>query len=75
MSQGRRPTPHTLEICTELGFVWEADYSDWDVPYVIDVNGKKLSVGYVMPNLTDNTLVRLGMVAGLGQLKDALDVN
>ena len=39
MSQGPRPTPNTLEICTELGFVWTADYSDSDVPYVIDVNG------------------------------------
>ena len=63
MSQGPRPTPTTLEICTELGFVWTADYSDSDVPYVIDVNGKKIvSVGYVMPNYTDNTLVPLGLL-------------
>jgi peptidoglycan/xylan/chitin deacetylase (PgdA/CDA1 family) len=76
MSQGPRPTPNTLEICTELGFVWTADYSDSDVPYVIDVNGKKIvSVGYVMPNYTDNTLVPLGLDAGLKQLKDAFDAS
>jgi peptidoglycan/xylan/chitin deacetylase (PgdA/CDA1 family) len=74
MSQGPRPTPHTLEIITELGFVWTADYSDADVPYIIDVNGKKIvSVGYVMPNFTDNTLVPLGLDAGLKQLQDAFD--
>ena len=76
MSQGPRPTPNTLEICTELGFVWTADYSDSDVPYVIDVNGKKIvSVGYVMPNYTDNTLVPLGLDAGLRQLKDSFDAS
>lgn len=74
MSQGPRPTPHTLEICKELGFVWTADYSDSDVPYVIDVSGKKIvSVGYVMPNYTDNDLVPLGLDAGLRQLQQAFD--
>ncbi len=76
MSQGPRPTPHTLEICAELGFVWSADYSDSDVPYVIDVNGKKIvSVGYVMPNYTDNDLVPLGLDAGLRQLQRAFDAS
>jgi peptidoglycan/xylan/chitin deacetylase (PgdA/CDA1 family) len=72
MSQGPRPTPNTLEICTELGFVWTADYSDSDVPYIINVSGKKIvSVGYVMPNHTDNDLVLLGLDAGLRQLQEA----
>jgi peptidoglycan/xylan/chitin deacetylase (PgdA/CDA1 family) len=76
MSQGPRPTPNTLEICAELGFVWTADYSDSDVPYVIDVNGKKIvSVGYVMPNYTDNDLVPLGLAGGLAQLKEAFDAS
>jgi len=75
MSQGPRPTPHTLEMCADLGFVWTADYSDSDVPYLIDVNGKKIvSVGYTMPNYTDNDLARLGAPVGLQQLKDAFDV-
>ena len=42
MSQGPRPTPNTLEMCADLGFVWTADYSDSDIPYLIDVNGKKI---------------------------------
>lgn len=76
MSQGPRPTPNTLEICTELGFVWTADYSDSDVPYIIDVNGKKIvSVGYVMPNYTDNDLAPFGLAGGLRQLKDAFDAS
>jgi peptidoglycan/xylan/chitin deacetylase (PgdA/CDA1 family) len=74
MSQGPRPTPNTLELCTELGFVWTADYSDSDVPYIIDVNGKKIvSVGYVAPNYTDNNLAALGPAAGLTELKYAFD--
>ena len=76
MSQGPRPTPNTLEICAELGFVWTADYSDSDVPYVINVNGKKIvSVGYVMPNYTDNDIVPLGLEAGLRQLQEAFDAS
>ncbi len=76
MSQGPRPTPTTLEICAELGVVWTADYSDSDVPYVINVNGKKIvSVGYVMPNYTDNDIVPLGLEAGLRQLQEAFDAS
>jgi peptidoglycan/xylan/chitin deacetylase (PgdA/CDA1 family) len=76
MSPGPRPTPNTLEICAEQGFVWTADYSDSDVPYIIDVNGKKIvSVGYVMPNYTDNDLVPLGLEAGLKQLQLAFDAS
>jgi len=40
------------------------------------VNGKKIvSVGYVMPNYTDNDLVPLGLNGGLGQLKEAFDAS
>ncbi|HLH23937.1 MAG TPA: polysaccharide deacetylase family protein [Chloroflexota bacterium] len=74
MSQGPRPTPHTLDLCAEQGVVWTADYSDADVPYTIDVNGHKLvSVGYTMPGYTDNDLAALGVVAGLAQLKITFD--
>ena len=76
MSQGPRPTPNTLEICAELGFVWTADYSDSDVPYVIEVNGRRIvSVGYVMPNYTDNDIVALGLDDGLKQLQQAFDAS
>ena len=76
MSPGPRPTPNTLEICAEQGFIWTADYSDSDVPYLIDVNGKTIvSVGYVMPNYTDNDLVPLGLEAGLKQLQLAFDAS
>jgi peptidoglycan/xylan/chitin deacetylase (PgdA/CDA1 family) len=76
MSQGPRPTPNTLDICAELGFAWTADYSDSDVPYMIDVGGKKIvSVGYVMPNHTDNDLVPLGLAGGLRQLEEAFDAS
>src|SRR5574341_1773709 len=76
MSPGPRPTPHTLELCAEAGFVWTADYSDSDVPYIITVNGKKIvSVGYVMPNFTDNDLVPLGLENGLRQLQEAFDAS
>src|SRR5438132_6699401 len=74
MSQGPRPTPNTLEICTELGIVWTADYSDSDLPYVIDVK-KIVSVGYVMLNYTDNNLVPLGLAAVLTQLNDTCDAS
>ena len=42
MSPGPRPSPYTLEICASLGFQWNGDYCDTDVPYTINVNGKKL---------------------------------
>jgi allantoinase len=74
MSQGPRPTPNTLELTAEAGFVWTADYSDSDIPYLIDVNGRKLvSVGYVMPGFTDNDLARMGAEAGLAELLATFD--
>lgn len=76
MSPGPRPTPNTLELCAEAGFVWTADYSDSDVPYTIHVNGNKIvSVGYVMPNYTDNDLMPLGLEAGFRQLQEAFDAS
>jgi peptidoglycan/xylan/chitin deacetylase (PgdA/CDA1 family) len=77
MSQGPRPSPFTLELCAEQGFVWNGDYGDSDVPYIIDVNGKKMvSVGYVRPASSDNDLMRLGgPIAGLENLKYDFDAH
>lgn len=75
MSQGPRPSPNTIELCAEAGFTWTCDYSDSDVPYVINVAGSKLvSVGYVQPGYTDNDLARMGSAAGLEELKATFDL-
>jgi len=76
MSPGPRPSPFTLEICAALGFKWNGDYCDSDVPYLIDVNGKKLvSLGYVRPAYTDNDVLPLGLAGALQQLKDEFDAH
>jgi peptidoglycan/xylan/chitin deacetylase (PgdA/CDA1 family) len=76
MSPGPRPSPYTLEICASLGFQWNGDYCDSDVPYLINVNGKKVvSVGYVRPAYTDNDLLPLGLSGALQQLKDEFDAH
>jgi peptidoglycan/xylan/chitin deacetylase (PgdA/CDA1 family) len=76
MSPGPRPSPYTLEECAALGFTWNGDYCDSDVPYLIDVNGKKLvSLGYVRPAYTDNDLLPLGLAGALQQLKDEFDAH
>ncbi len=74
MSPGPRPTPNTLEIVAEEGFLWNSDYHDADIPYTINVKGKKIvSVGYVRPSYTDNDIAEFGLAAGLQQLKDEFD--
>lgn len=76
MSPGPRPSPFTLEICASLGFRWNGDYCDSDVPYMIDVNGVKLvSVGYVRPAYTDNDILPPGLAGALQQLKDEFDAH
>lgn len=76
MSPGPRPSPHTLEICASLDFVWNGDYCDSDVPYLIDVNGKKIvSLGYVRPGYTDNDILPLGLSGALEQLKSEFDAH
>ena len=76
MSPGPRPSPYTLEICAALDFVWNGDYCDADVPYMIDVNGKKIvSLGYVRPGYTDNDLLPLGLSGALEQLKAEFDAH
>lgn len=76
MSSGPRPSPYTLELCASLGFKWNGDYCDSDIPYIIDVNGNKLvSVGYVLPAYTDNDILPLGLAGGLEQLKDEFDAH
>lgn len=74
MSPGPRPTLNTLEVVTEEGFLWDGDYHDADIPYIINVQGKKMvSVGYVRPAFTDNDLTEHGLSGGLQQLKDEFD--
>ncbi len=76
MSPGPRPGPFSLELCAELGFTWDGDYSDSDIPYIMNVNGKKVvSVGYVRPGYTDNDIVPLGLAGGLQQLKNEFDAH
>lgn len=76
MSPGPRPSPYTLEIAASLGFRWNGDYCDSDVPYIINVNGKKIvSVGYVRPAYTDNDLMPLGLDGALRQLKEEFEAH
>ena len=74
MSQGPRPTVNTLELLAEEGIVWDGDYHDCDIPYVMNVKGKKIvSVGYARPAFTDSDIIPLGLIAGLQQLKEEFD--
>jgi allantoinase len=74
MSQGPRPTQHTLELVAEEGLIWDADYQDCDIPYIMDINGRKVvSVGYAKPDFTDNDIAPLGLAGGLQQLVDQFD--
>jgi peptidoglycan/xylan/chitin deacetylase (PgdA/CDA1 family) len=77
MSQGPRPTPNTVELCAEQDFLWNGDYSDSDIPYIIKVNGKKIvSVGYVRPASTDNDVMRHGgLPVALEHLKFDFDAH
>ena len=76
MSPGPRPSPFTLEICASLGFIWNGDYGNADVPYTLDVDGNKLvSIGYVRPAYTDNDLVPFGLAGALQQLRDEFDAH
>lgn len=70
MSPGPRPTPHTLGILAELGFKWTADYVDFDVPYLVSVNGKHIvSVGYATPGCIDFDLLSRGHMERLAEMK------
>lgn len=76
MSPGPRPSPFTLELSASLGFRWNGDYCDCDVPYIIDVDGKQIvSIGYVRPSYTDNDLLPLGLSGALQQLRDEFDAH
>ena len=76
MSPGPRPSPYTLELCASLGFKWNGDYNDADVPYIMDVDGHKfVSVGYVRPAYTDNDILSLGLAGALQELKDEFDAH
>jgi allantoinase len=55
LSPGHSSTPHTLELIAEAGcFLWWADPLNSDVPYVVDVKGKKIVViPYNVPGCND----------------------
>lgn len=74
MSPGPRPTPHTLEICAELGFDWTCDYVDADFPYFIDVGGRRLvSVSYATPGIIDFDLLPRGLHERIAEMAYAFD--
>jgi peptidoglycan/xylan/chitin deacetylase (PgdA/CDA1 family) len=76
MSPGPRPSPFTLEISGAQGFTWNGDYCDSDVPYIINVGGRRIvSIGYVRPAYTDNDIQALGLAGALQQLKDEFDAH
>jgi peptidoglycan-N-acetylglucosamine deacetylase len=37
-----QPSPNTLRILTEEGFVWDGDFLNYDLPYMLDIGDKKL---------------------------------
>ncbi len=55
LSPGHASTPHTPELIAEAGcFVWWADPLNSDVPYSIEVKGKKIAVvPYNVPGCND----------------------
>ena len=74
MSPGPRPTPHTLELLAELGFVWTCDYVDSDIPYTISVDGRQIvSISYATPGTIDFDLMSRGLVQRLEELKYMFD--
>jgi allantoinase len=44
VSPDRRPGKHTLEILAEEGLLWNGDFPNDDLPYVLTVNGKRLVI-------------------------------
>ena len=36
------PTPHTFRFLAEEGFVWDGDFLNYDLPYMLDVGDKSL---------------------------------
>ena len=57
MSPGPRPTMYTLELCAEEGFIWCSEFMNADIPYVVNVAGKKLVVlCYTRPGYMDTSI-------------------
>lgn len=44
VSPDRRPGRHTLEILAEQGLLWNGDFPNDDLPYVVTVNGRRLVI-------------------------------
>jgi peptidoglycan/xylan/chitin deacetylase (PgdA/CDA1 family) len=74
LSPGPRPTPFTLDILMESGFLWTSDYVDSDFPYVITHGDKQIvAISYATPGFTDGELSSRGAVQGLAEIKYAFD--
>jgi len=74
LSPGPRPTPFTLDIVAESGFLWTSDYVDSDFPYIISCNGQRIvAISYATPGYTDGDLSSRGIIQGLAEIKYAFD--
>ncbi|MGZ8489458.1 MAG: polysaccharide deacetylase family protein [Candidatus Binatia bacterium] len=74
LSPGPRPTPFTLDLLMESGFLWTSDYVDSDFPYVISRNDKRIvAISYATPGYTDGDLSSRGIIQGLAEIKYAFD--
>ena len=74
LSPGPRPTPFTLDLLMESGFLWTSDYVDSDFPYVISRNDRRIvAISYATPGYTDGDLSSRGIIQGLAEIKYAFD--
>ena len=74
LSPGPRPTPFTLDLLMESGFLWTSDYVDSDFPYVISRNDRRIvAISYATPGYTDGDLSSRGIIQGLSEIKYAFD--
>ena len=79
LSSGMRHSEHTIELLAQEGFLWHGDAVNDDVPYAIDVSGKRIiEIPYrnAISGLNDTGMYRRGLTARdlLGAFKDEFDV-
>ena len=74
LSPGPRPTPFTLDLLMESGFLWTSDYVDSDFPYLITRHGRRIvAISYATPGYTDGDLSSRGVIQGLAEINYAFD--
>ena len=74
-----RHTEYTIELLLEEGFIWHGDAVNDDVPYLIELNGKRiLEIPYrnAISGLNDTGMYRQGKTARdlLQAFKDEFDI-